>query len=79
MYANLFFSVGMARFELATPRPPDVYSNRTELHPENFFLRRCKDKQNGGSCNSGIQKIVAFWQMELSQFSIRKSRFTEKI
>jgi hypothetical protein len=28
------FSVGMTRFELATPRPPDVYSNRTELHPD---------------------------------------------
>jgi hypothetical protein len=27
--------VGMRRFELPTPRPPDVYSNRTELHPEN--------------------------------------------
>ena len=26
--------VGMTRFELATPRPPDVYSNRAELHPE---------------------------------------------
>ena len=26
--------VGMTRFELATTRPPDVYSNRAELHPE---------------------------------------------
>ena len=26
--------VGVTRFELATPRPPDVYSNRAELHPE---------------------------------------------
>ena len=26
--------VGMTRFELATPRPPDAYSNRPELHPE---------------------------------------------
>ena len=24
----------MARFELAAPRPPDVYSNLAELHPE---------------------------------------------
>ncbi len=31
--AFLFF-VGMARFELAAPRPPDVYSNLTELHPD---------------------------------------------
>ncbi len=33
----LAFSVGMTRFELATPRPPDAYSNRTELHPELCF------------------------------------------
>lgn len=29
--------VGMTRFERATTRPPDVYSNRAELHPENDF------------------------------------------
>ena len=29
--------VGVTRFELATTRPPDAYSNRAELHPE--FLR----------------------------------------
>ena len=27
-------SVGMTGFEPATTRPPDVYSNRAELHPE---------------------------------------------
>ena len=27
----------MTRFELATPRPPDAYSNRTELHPDWLF------------------------------------------
>ncbi len=26
--------VGVTRFELATSRPPDAHSNRTELHPE---------------------------------------------
>ena len=26
--------VGVTRFELATTRPPDAYSNRAELHPE---------------------------------------------
>ena len=26
--------VGMTGFEPATTRPPDVYSNRAELHPE---------------------------------------------
>ncbi len=30
----------MTRFELATPRPPDAYSNRTELHPERAFSKR---------------------------------------
>ena len=33
--------VGMTRFELATTRPPDVYSNRAELHPDEKM--RCKD------------------------------------
>ena len=33
IYQNLVF-VGMTGFEPATPRPPDVYSNRTELHPD---------------------------------------------
>ena len=28
------FLVGVTRFELATTRPPDAYSNRAELHPE---------------------------------------------
>ena len=31
---NAFLEVGMTGFEPATSRPPDVYSNRTELHPE---------------------------------------------
>ena len=26
--------VGVTRFELATSRPPDAHSNRTELHPD---------------------------------------------
>ena len=30
---GLFYSVGMTGFEPATTRPPDVYSNRAELHP----------------------------------------------
>ena len=30
----LIFSVGMTGFEPATTRPPDVYSNRTELRPD---------------------------------------------
>ena len=32
-----FISVGVTRFELATTRPPDAYSNRAELHPEILF------------------------------------------
>ncbi len=34
----------MRRFELPTPRPPDVYSNRTELHPVNLNLANCLRK-----------------------------------
>ena len=41
---NLLSFVGMTRFELATTRPPDVYSNRAELHPE--LVLRCKDNNN---------------------------------
>ena len=26
--------VGVSRFELPAPRPPDAYSNLTELHPD---------------------------------------------
>ena len=36
---NAFLGVGMTGFEPATSRPPDVYSNRTELRPE---LCECK-------------------------------------
>ena len=32
------FKVGVTRFELATSRPPDAHSNRTELHPESAKL-----------------------------------------
>ena len=30
----------MTGFEPATPRPPDVYSNRAELHPDNPISQR---------------------------------------
>ena len=41
-----FPSVGVTGFEPATTRPPDVYSNRTELRPEygckgTNFLKKC--------------------------------------
>ena len=32
---SFFIVVGVTGFEPATPRPPDAYSNRAELHPEN--------------------------------------------
>ena len=35
---SAFSSVGMTGFEPATTRPPDAYSNRTELHPDWAFL-----------------------------------------
>ena len=34
-----FCAVGITGFEPATPRPPDVYSNRTELYPDRCLLR----------------------------------------
>ena len=34
MTISTLCDVGVTRFELATPRPPDAYSNRTELHPD---------------------------------------------
>ena len=34
-----FSSVGVTGFEPATTRPPDVYSNRTELRPDSFGKR----------------------------------------
>ena len=36
MIIKAFSSVGMTGFEPATTRPPDVYSNRAELHPVCF-------------------------------------------
>lgn len=35
----LIFSVGMTGFEPATTRPPDVYSNRAELHPDGVWCK----------------------------------------
>ena len=44
--------VGMTRFELATTRPPDVYSNRAELHPVANF--------------SGAKIIIIFQSVQLN-------------
>lgn len=35
----LILSVGMTGFEPATTRPPDVYSNRAELHPDGVWCK----------------------------------------
>ena len=35
-----FRLVGMTGFEPATTRPPDVYSNRAELHPVCFGAQK---------------------------------------
>ena len=40
---NASYRVGVTGFEPATSRPPDVYSNRTELYPE-FSV--CKSTPN---------------------------------
>ena len=47
-----FTSVGMTGFEPATTRPPDVYSNRAELHPESCL-------------NSGAKVIKYFYSAKL--------------
>ena len=44
--------VGMTRFELATPRPPDAYSNRAELHP----ATGAKTKEMGFSFDLRVQR-----------------------
>ena len=50
--------VGMTGFEPATPRPPDVYSNRAELHPE--LVLRCKDNNNFPNNANLLQKKCNF-------------------
>ena len=35
---DVFFKVGMTRFELATPRPPDVYATRLRHIPNNVLI-----------------------------------------
>ena len=64
-----FYLVGMTGFEPATTRPPDVYSNRAELHPElfgcaNIVKTLCMIKQTYSfclfliACNISIQKTI---------------------
>ena len=55
---SLLSFVGMTRFELATTRPPDVYSNRAELHPE--LVLRCKDNNKFPKCATKNQKKCNF-------------------
>lgn len=38
--------VGVTGFEPAATRPPDVYSNRAELHPENTKIQNTKSTKN---------------------------------
>ena len=37
---SFHLSVGVTGFEPATTRPPDVYSNRAELHPVCFRVQK---------------------------------------
>jgi hypothetical protein len=46
----LLFLVGVRGFEPPTTRPPDVYSNRAELHPE--LLRIAKVASSSKLCKS---------------------------
>lgn len=56
MIISTFCDVGVTRFELATPRPPDAYSNRTELHPE----YGCKSTIN----NPNVQTYKVFFSRD---------------
>lgn len=47
-----FLSVGVTRFELATTRPPDAYSNLAELHPGAFIKSAAKLSPFYLMCNS---------------------------
>ena len=42
----LIFSVGVTGFEPAATRPPDVYSNRAELHPASDKQCKCRIKKS---------------------------------
>ena len=72
MTISTFCVVGVTRFELATPRPPDAYSNRTELHPErtcqnnNCFVKRCKG-------NTDLYTDQIFWRLFSSQKAVMYS------
>ena len=46
--------VGVTRFELATTRPPDVYSNRAELHPASEKQCKCRIKKSVFKILSGL-------------------------
>lgn len=49
--------VGVTRFELATSRPPDAHSNRTELHPVVAYLRANRYSCGGWRRNA----LVPLW------------------
>ena len=50
----LIFSVGVTGFEPATTRPPDVYSNRAELHPAAEKQCKCRIKKSVFKILSGL-------------------------
>ena len=93
LHDHLYISqVGMTGFEPATPRPPDVYSNRAELHPEwwklqirnpKFQIRACFRLRNRilefGICPFGISPLVGHTGFEpvTSCLSSMRSKPTE--
>ena len=58
----------MARFERATPRPPDVYSNLAELHPD---LLDCK--------NTHLYTILQGHLLKIKFYSLSKGNVSTKI
>ena len=66
--------VGVSRFELPTPRPPDAYSNLAELHPD--------DSMSVGAGVGGANLInsdgSASYLVSLSFLALYPSYFPEK-
>lgn len=48
----------MARFELATPRPPDVYSNRAEPHPYQAYTNRNQCAIGGDKTETSLRTAL---------------------
>lgn len=69
-----FLRVGVTRFELATSRPPDAHSNRTELHPVGGFQRI--NLYSWGECRNivTVPSFVSACALAKAEYLLRKRR-----